>query len=30
MTQVAPQQGNYEATHLDLIELKEIEGARFR
>jgi hypothetical protein len=30
MTQVAPQQGNYEATRLDLIELKEIEDARFR
>jgi hypothetical protein len=30
MTQVAPQQGNYEATRLDLIELKEIEDPRFR
>jgi len=30
MTQVAPQQGNYEATRLDLIELKEIEDTRFR
>jgi hypothetical protein len=30
MTQVAPQQGNYEATRLDPIELKEIEDARFR
>lgn len=30
MTQVAPQQGNYESTRLDLIEPKEIEDARFR
>jgi hypothetical protein len=30
MTQVAPQQGNYEATRLDPIELKEIEDPRFR
>jgi hypothetical protein len=30
MTQVAPQQGNYEATRLDLIELKEIEDVRFQ
>jgi hypothetical protein len=30
MTQVAPQQGNYEATRLDVIETKEIEDARFR
>ena len=29
MTQVAPQQGNYEATRLDLIETKEIEDPRF-
>jgi hypothetical protein len=30
MTHVMPQQGNYEATRLDLIEPKEIEDARFR
>jgi hypothetical protein len=30
MTQVAPQQGNYEATRLDPIELKEIENAAYR
>ena len=30
MTQIAPQQGNYEATRLDLIEPNEIEDARFR
>ena len=30
MTQVAPQQGNYEATRLDPIELKEIEDPSFR
>lgn len=30
MTQVMPQQGNYEATRLDLVPLKEIEDARFR
>lgn len=30
MTQVAPQQGNYEATRLDVIETKEIEDPRFR
>ena len=30
MTQVAPQQGTYEATRLDLIETKEIEDTRFR
>lgn len=30
MTRVAPQQGNYESTRLDLIEPKEIEDNRFR
>jgi len=30
MTQVATQQGNYEATRLDPIELKEIEDPRYR
>ncbi len=30
LTQVAPQQGSYESTRLDLIETKEIENARFR
>jgi hypothetical protein len=30
MTQVAPQQGNYEATRLDPIETKEIENAAYR
>jgi len=30
MTQVAPQQGSYEATRLDLIETKEIEDPGFR
>jgi Protein of unknown function (DUF2846) len=30
MTQVAPQQGTYEATRLDLIEPNEIEDPRFR
>jgi hypothetical protein len=30
MTQVMPQQGNYEATRLDVIKPKEIEDAGFR
>ncbi len=30
LTQVAPQQGSYESTRLELIEQKEIEDARFR
>ena len=30
MTQVAPQQGDYESTRLDLIEPKDLEDARFR